>query len=250
MKKINSIKTSIIILISSILVFQLYAQSELIKNAENSYKKGNYRESINYYKTLINKNYKSEKVYYNLANAYFKINDLGNAVLYYEKALKTAPNDKDVLKNLKVSRKKIDSPVEEIAEFVPIKILNSILKLLSPDNWAALALINIILVLILFFFKWIREKKIKLILLYTSLSLTIIIVIFMFISNIAANDNSFAVIFQEKRAFSYPSDKSEVLYEIPVGEKIKIIDSIDIWYEIELINKEKAWILKGNIERI
>jgi tetratricopeptide (TPR) repeat protein len=250
MKKSNAIKICILIFFSYIIVFQLFAQDELIKNAENSYKKGNYKESINYYKTLIKKNYKSEKIYYNLANAYFKINDFGNAVLYYEKALKTAPNDKEVLKNLKVSRKKIDSPIEAIPEIIPIKFLRSISKVLSPDEWAVLALINIILVLILLFFKWIREKKINPVLLYSSLSLTILIIIFMFISNITANDNSFAVIFQKKRAFSAPSDKSEVLYEMPSGDKIKIIDSVGIWYEIELINKEKAWILKGNIERI
>lgn len=250
MKKSNYIKISISIFFLYVTVFQFFAQNELIKNAEVSYKSGNYAESINSYKTLIQKNYKSEKIFYNLANAYFKINDLGNAVLYYEKALKSAPNDKDILINLKLVRKKIDSPIEAIPEFKPIKYIKSVSKILTPNGWAVLALLNIILVLILIFFKWIRGKKINSILLYSSLSMTILVIFFMFIANINANDKSYAIILHEKRAFLSPSDKSEFLYELPAGEKIKIIDSLDSWFEIELINKEKAWILTGNIERI
>ena len=250
MKKSNFIRISISVLLFYSSVFQIYAQTELIKNAEDSYKSGNYKKSINYYRTLIQKNYNSEEIFYNLANAYFKVNDLGNAVLYYEKALKYAPNDNDILRNLKLVRKIIDSPIEPVPEFKPLKYIKSVSKLLTPNEWAVLALLSIILVLILIFLIWIRGKKINSILLYSSLSLTILVIIFMFISNITANDNSYAIILLEKRAFLFPSDKSEVLYELPAGEKIKIIDSLDTLYEIELLNKEKAWISTGNIERI
>jgi tetratricopeptide (TPR) repeat protein len=240
----------ILFIFSFVVVFQLFAQAVLVRNAELANINGNFKEAIKYYKTLIQENYKSDELFYNLANSYFKENDFGHAVLYYEKALKIAPNNEAVLKNLKIARKKIDSPIEEIPELIPIQFIKSISKFLSPNLWSVCALLSIILVLILIFFKWIREKKIKPIIIYSSLILTIFVSLYAIFSNIYAIDRSYAIILKGKISFVSPSQKSEILYDLLTGEKIKIIDSIDLWYEIELINKEKAWIQKGNIERI
>ena len=50
---------------------------------------------------------KTAHVYYNLGNAWFRLNRLGPAVLNYERARKLAPRDPDILANLKFAQQRL-----------------------------------------------------------------------------------------------------------------------------------------------
>lgn len=56
-----------------------------------SYAKGDYKGAIENYERINRVGFVNETVYYNLANAYFKSNQIGRAILFYEKARRLAP---------------------------------------------------------------------------------------------------------------------------------------------------------------
>ncbi|MBK8663673.1 MAG: SH3 domain-containing protein [Ignavibacteriales bacterium] len=58
------------------------------------------------------------------------------------------------------------------------------------------------------------------------------------------------ILMAEENIYPAPDRRSEILYDLTAGEKLKITDSLDKWYQVELINREKGWILKDNIEKI
>ena len=62
-----------------------------------------YHRAIDAYRQLILRGYASDKLYYNLANAYFKVGRYGKAILYYNRALRLAPGDADIRYNLDVA---------------------------------------------------------------------------------------------------------------------------------------------------
>lgn len=74
--------------------------NSLLSNAEDLYTKNRYLESIEIYKGLINKGIRNDKIYYNLANAYLKIDRVPEAIINYENALVFAPRDPDIQANL------------------------------------------------------------------------------------------------------------------------------------------------------
>src|SRR4030067_3096290 len=76
----------------------------LFQKANRFYDSGNFNSAIQSYHQLLDKGIKEATVYYNLGNAYFKARQLGKAILYYRKALKLAPRDKDIKTNLNFSR--------------------------------------------------------------------------------------------------------------------------------------------------
>ncbi len=53
------------------------------------------------------------RLYYNRANALFRLNRLGPAILYYEKARKLSPTDADILHNLNFARARVADKVPE-----------------------------------------------------------------------------------------------------------------------------------------
>lgn len=61
-----------------------------------AYRAQEYDRAISAFKSLTHTGIKNGKLYYNLGNAYLKKNDLGNAILWYEKAIKLIPGDPDL----------------------------------------------------------------------------------------------------------------------------------------------------------
>ncbi|MBF0254312.1 MAG: tetratricopeptide repeat protein [Candidatus Omnitrophica bacterium] len=73
---------------------------EAFDQANALYAQGRYEEAVKIYETLIKDGSSDGAVYYNLGNAYFKLNHKGKALLYYERAARLLPNDEDISHNL------------------------------------------------------------------------------------------------------------------------------------------------------
>src|ERR1041384_66422 len=89
------------------------------KAANQLYNDGKFAESIGIYEKIEPK---TAHVYYNLGNAYFRNNQLGNAILNYERARALSPRDPDVLANLKFAQERlgvdaINTPSKPISRF-------------------------------------------------------------------------------------------------------------------------------------
>jgi len=76
------------------------AQSFAAGNA--AYEAGDYTTAIDRYMEVANAGIAHVDLYYNLGNAFFKKDDLGHAVLWYERALQLDPHSDDVRANLAV----------------------------------------------------------------------------------------------------------------------------------------------------
>ena len=84
-------RKSLYIAILSLIAFSqvIAAENEqLWKDAADYYDKGQYKNAIDNYNTLLEHGFQAPEVYYNLGNAYFKAGDLGHSVWSYRRALK------------------------------------------------------------------------------------------------------------------------------------------------------------------
>lgn len=61
---------------------------------------GYYQQAINAYEQLVTAGVRNAKLYYNLGNAYFRINDLGRAILQYRRGLQLEPGNRRLQANL------------------------------------------------------------------------------------------------------------------------------------------------------
>ena len=82
-----------------------------------AYINGNYTEALEYYTAILNEGKYSSKLYYNVGNTYFKLGDMGRAILYYNRALRLTPNSEDVQHNLKIALAHTKDNITEIPEF-------------------------------------------------------------------------------------------------------------------------------------
>lgn len=59
---------------------------ELFFKANQAYKGGRFEEAIDGYGQLLDAGYRNGQLYYNLGNAHFRLNQVGRAILNYERA--------------------------------------------------------------------------------------------------------------------------------------------------------------------
>jgi len=82
------------------------AQVYDIKKANDLYVATSYAQAIEVYEEISKQGYESATLYYNLGNAYYRINKIAPAILNYERALRLDPSNLDIQHNLKLAKAK------------------------------------------------------------------------------------------------------------------------------------------------
>ena len=93
-----------ILLLSILCISVAMAQNEpLFEQGKQQYKNENYTDAIANWNKILDAGSHSAALYFNLGNAYYKLNQIGPSIYYYKKALELAPNDSDIKNNLSFS---------------------------------------------------------------------------------------------------------------------------------------------------
>ncbi len=107
----------------------------------------NYQAAAAVYERLLAKGM-SPTVCYNLGNAYYRLNDLPHAILYYERALKYRPHYPDARYNLSVCRNKLGISVSAPSGLFFVTGTVQAVRSRSVDFWGGTALAAFVVALL------------------------------------------------------------------------------------------------------
>jgi tetratricopeptide (TPR) repeat protein len=249
-------KVAILLLISAFVMnLHATAPAELIKQGNEAYSRGEFSYAIELYEQVIDAGLEAPELYYNLGNAYFRENQLGPAILNYERALRLRPNDESVRHNLEVANNRIIDLIEPVPVIFYERWWQQFLSLMSMDEWAIAGIISLVLFLVMlsvyFFSRTSGVKKWAF-----GLSLLLFIVTF---TTFSAAQKQYQRLFLHPEAIvfvprvtakSAPGDASPDLFVIHEGSKVKITDELGEWYEVRLANGNVGWVKKQSLEVI
>lgn len=112
------------------------------------------------------------KLYYNIGNCYYQLNQLGMAIWYYTKAQKLLPRDVKVEKNLKEAQKQAKTPISSW-EHTFKSIFFFHYKLKVEEQKVILALLSLLLTVIISFSIWVKKSFLKPLIFIFSISVSI-----------------------------------------------------------------------------
>jgi tetratricopeptide (TPR) repeat protein len=98
--------------------------SHRFQAANEAYAQGQYARAVELYERLLDGGRESGALYYNLANAYVRLEEWGEAIRYYEKARRLQPSDVRVGHNLEQARRRagvyvpVRTPAQGLRGFV------------------------------------------------------------------------------------------------------------------------------------
>lgn len=148
-KKSNKAKASGFSFVLMILMLMPLPANAITKqNADDEYAKGNYQQAIKDYQEILKAGVSSE-IYYNLGNAYYRTDNITQALLAYERALQLSPGDNDIRFNLQYARSKTIDKITPETEMFFVTWYNSLVNFTSVDRWANTAIVSIVMALLL-----------------------------------------------------------------------------------------------------
>jgi len=227
---------------------------ELFLQGNAAYAKESYAEAITSYSTLISEGFQSAQLYHNLGNAYFKEGRLGKAILYFEKAHKMKPSDNNIEKNLMIARDEVDTPFVEIPEFFLSRFWKSFSGLLSPSMWM-MVLFILGLIMVYGIYKWrLGEGETSKTKGFAIMAVGSSLLIISYFAGLSAQGQvekvSDGIIMMPTGLYAAADDRSEQKEPLSEGVKVKVIDKVDNWYQVSLVNKEIGWVDSQLVEMI
>jgi tetratricopeptide (TPR) repeat protein len=243
----------ILILLFSTLSF---AQSDTIFEEANAlYNDGNYTEALSKYTSILEQDEHSAELYYNIANAHYKLNNVAPSIYYYEKALLLKPNDKEILNNIAYARNMTIDAIEIVPEVGFSRLIKNVTNTMVFDNWAKLSIVLVVLFVLLFLMYYFSQstskKRLAFITSLSSLILAFITLAFAFNSYGLEKKNQPAIVFaQESQIKSEPNLRSTEAFKLHEGTKVQVIDTVTNWSRIKLSDGKTGWVVSNDIKML
>lgn len=238
-------------LIAIFVFFSLFAGAngtdELLKKAEQAYDSKKYKEAIEAYEKIVSEGYNSHKLYFNLGNAYYRDNQLGKAIYYYELARKAEPNDEDVRINLGIASSKTIDKIDSKENFFISAVKTNLLSSFSTKTWAIFTIVTLagacILFLVFILSNIVVVKRISF-LASCALLLGFLITYFLGYSAVQARyENKFAIILsKEIKVMNEPTEMAKSKFVLHEGTKIRVVENNGDWVLIKLDNGNEGWV--------
>ena len=246
------------ILIYTILLvvsFSAHASTSRWEAGNRAYIDGNYEKAIEEYSVIIDGGEYSMKLYYNLANAYFKLGKMGKAILYYNKALRIAPSQEDIRHNLALAEAQTKDRITVIPEFFLNRWLRTVRNAMSCTAWSVLSLLSLALSLVfalLFLLaSRIRWRKVGFYCAVCAAVLFIVTTAFALSSRKDMLSHNEAIVLSSAISVKSSPDRSATdLFVLHEGTKVRILSEMDEWNEVVIADGKKGWVEAKNIEEI
>lgn len=219
------------------------------------YRQGKYQEAAKSYESIVKDGKESAEVYFNLGNAYYKMNRIAPAIYNYEKSLLLKPNDKDTKINLGYAQKMVIDDIQPTPKVGFSKLVYNFTSAYHYDTWAWAAVGSAFFVLLFFtgyyFSGTTLLKRTFFVAMFIALLAIVITVISAIYVKAQEGKERPAIIFSEVASIkSEPLKNAEDAFILHEGTKVNITEKLDNWYKVQLADDSEGWIEKNAVKKI
>lgn len=232
----------------------LVAQNQSVFEQANAlYTEGKFEDAITKYQAILDTKQHSAELYYNLANAHYKLNNIAPSIYYYEKALQLKPNDTEILNNIAYAKNMTVDAIQEVPQLGMSKFFNKLTNAFAFDDWAKIAIGFILAFVVLFLVYYFTDSTTRKRAAFSSS------VVFLFLSLISLGlafqkqtldkkDNPAIVFAQKSEVKTEPNSVGTDAFVLHEGTKVQVLDTINDWKKIKLADGKTGWILSNDIK--
>lgn len=223
--------------------------------ANTAYINNDYARAEEVYTAIEALGERSAKLYYNLANACFKQEELGRAILYYHRALRLSPGDEDTRYNLSVAEARTKDTIDVIPEFFLTTWLRALRHTMSSNAWCVVSLVLLVAMLAqVLFYLLARRLVLRKAGFYGTLCALLLFVVTSWFA--AANrteqiSRERAVVMSLSTAVKASPDRAATdLFVLHEGTVVEVTNRLDAWCEVTIADGKKGWTESGKLEVI
>ena len=221
-----------------------------------AYTEGDFASALQDWEDVRATGLMSKELYYNLGNAYFKTGEMAQSILWYERALKLDPSDADIRHNLEYARSLTQDRIEEVPEIFFEQWGHAMCYLLPSNTWAVLCLVFLaaaVAMALLFLLGSTASRR------RVGFFVGIACLLFAFLGWDFAQWQRQEALAQDRAIVMRPvssvksspsAESAKDLFILHEGTRVKILDNVGSYTNIELGDGRQGWLPTGDIEVI
>jgi tetratricopeptide (TPR) repeat protein len=214
-------------------------------SGNDAYKEGRYAEALAQY-CSIPAEFQTFAYYYNVANAYYKLDSIPQAILHYERARRLKPDDENIKVNLELANGRIQDRIKALPTLGVRDFWSNLTSRDNLDAWTYVALGFLYAAALCFgvylFFRGLLPGR----LLVFAGSITLLFACLSFAvtrSIVNAEHQREAVVFESKvDVKSVPGSSGTTLFILHEGTKVQMKGEDSGWVEIRIADGNVGWI--------
>ena len=230
------------------------AEVALYNEANGRYRAGKYAEAAQRYETALKQGVQNGHVYYNLGNAYFKLDRIGESILWYERARLLEPRDPDIAANLQFANLVKKDRDEASDESMVVAVLRHAYETPSLNELSVILTLALVAVLGMACWRlWAAERgrAVWLGCMASGAAVVILAALFLGARAIDEADAGTAIVTVAREiARSAPDANETVVFVIHEGTKVTVQREEKGWVLVRLENGFGGWLPGGAISVI
>lgn len=231
-----------------------FAQNGFEKGNE-LYQKGNYKEAITAYESVLDSKKQSAELYFNLGNCYYKLNKVAPSIYNYEKALVLNPNDVEIQNNLKFAHKLQIDEIKEMPKVGFARLIRDFTANFHYNTWAWISVSFAFLFLLFFLGYYFSQTTVSKRIFFFGMFIVVFLILISVLAALFEKNNydneKPAIVFAEVVAVkSEPKTSSSDVLVLHEGTKVYVLEVLDNWKKIQLTDGTEGWIENNAIKEV
>jgi|TARA_B110000285_G_scaffold235613_1_gene318719 tetratricopeptide (TPR) repeat protein len=227
----------------------------LFEEGNAAYNEGDFSKAASLYEQILSMGQHSAALYFNIGNAYYRLNKVAESIYYYEKAKQLDPENEDIKVNTAFAQNMTIDAIESLPESQLTQFQKALYALTTVSTWSKITLVFVWLFALFFsiylLFKKTQVKRIFFVLSLVSIVLVICSFIITFSANAQQKNKEYAILFSDQLdSWSEPNLRSEIKFSLHEGTKVELLDSLDEWKKIRIANGSEGWIKNASLRNL
>lgn len=236
----------------------LYSQesaNSLFAKGNKAYNEANYTDAVAHYQQILEQGVHSAELYYNLGNAYYRLNQVAESIYFFEKAKQLDPKNQDIQINSSFAQNMTIDAIEPLPRSQLAELKIGLFDLFELDRWGQLTVVLLWVFAILFLGYLItRNPSLKRKFFFFSVAL-----FFLFLGTFsityfkdrAEEQNKYAILFSKQiDTWSEPNLQGDLLFQLHEGTKVQLLDSLSEWQKIRIANGSEGWLKNAALRKL
>ena len=214
---------------------------------------GDYRSAVTSYEQAISHGYISGALFYNMGNTHYRLDEIGQAIRYYEKARRLIPDSEELLHNLAIAQSRTVDRFSQLPEPFWEPAWRAFIGLFGVNGLFYIGLVFYLAAIVLLGYGiWTGERnpwRRRFLSIFWIAGLLLLSLAF-YASFERILDRQAVIVAQEVLFYEVPQDATASDLALHEGLLVDVLREQDNWAEIRLPNGTTGWIDKAVLAEV